>query len=355
MGRRALLAGGGSGGHVFPGLAVAEALERRGWQVSFAGTAQGMEARLALSQGLEFHSLPAKPLRGRNPIQGLGALATLARSTVSAVGLIRRLGADVVIATGGYVCVSAGLAARLCRLPLILVEPNAEPGLANRLLGRFASSAAVAWQRTADALPCSTELTGVPVRRSFFEVDRPALGAPWKILVLGGSQGAQSLNVEVPPVLHRLVRDGDRELEVVHQAGSGKEAATESAYMATDVKATVVPFIDNVAEAMADCHLVLSRAGAVTLAEICAAGRPSILFPLSLAGGHQGHNAAALHSAGAARVVDAMEIDPEKLRLVLLDVLDAQRLEAMSSSASQLARSDAAEAIASLVEAEVSR
>ena len=128
MAKRALLAGGGSGGHVFPGLAVAEELQRRGWSVSFAGTAQGIEARLALSRGLEFHSIPARPLRGRNPMQALGAIATLLRSSFQARGLIRRLGADAVVATGGYVCVAAGLGARLCRKPLVLVEPKASAG-----------------------------------------------------------------------------------------------------------------------------------------------------------------------------------------------------------------------------------
>ena len=318
--------------------------------MSFAGNAQGVEARLAVAHGLEFHSIPARPLRGRGLGERLLALWLVATSTLRSRRLIKSLGVDAVVATGGYVCVAAGLAARLCRLPLVLVEPNAVPGLANKLLGRFATAAAVAWESTIAALPCPAEVTGVPVRSRFFTAAGRPFEPPWRILVLGGSQGAESLNLGLPPVFERLRRDGGPALSVLHQAGAGKETAAAAAWAATEVEAEVVTFIDDVAAAMADAHLGVSRAGAVTLAEICAAGRPSILAPLHLAGGHQADNARALERAGAARVLEPGQLDAEELRLLLLDVLDGPRLEAMAAAARSLAHPDAASRIVDIVE-----
>src|SRR5436309_9400673 len=166
----ALLAGGGTGGHVFPALAVAEELTRRGWRVSFAGLAGGLEERLTGERGVPFHPLPAKPFLGRGLTDRARSLAVLSGSTIAAARLVRRLGADVVLGTGGYVSAPAVLGARLARRPILLLEPNARAGVANRWLSRFASGAAVAFRETIRDLKCPCQVTGVPVRAAFFAV-----------------------------------------------------------------------------------------------------------------------------------------------------------------------------------------
>lgn len=355
--RHALLAGGGSGGHVFPALAVASELQRRGWEVSWAGNADGMEARLVARHGLELHPLAARPLVGQGVSGKLSALATLGGSAWRGRDLVRRLGACVVLGTGGYVSAPAVIGGRLAGRPVILLEPNADPGVANRMLSRFVSEAAVAYEATAGRLACRTVLTGVPVREEFFTVGEPPAG-DLRILVLGGSQGARQLNRVLPRALRRLAATGDslRGVSVLHQAGEKLLAEAEEAYATSDlaaigVGARVVPFVDDVAGEMAASHLLISRAGAITLAEICAAGRPSLLVPLSLAGAHQVYNAEAVAAAGAARVVREDEVDEERLAAALGDLLgDRQRLATMGRAARALARRDAAAAIADRVE-----
>jgi UDP-N-acetylglucosamine--N-acetylmuramyl-(pentapeptide) pyrophosphoryl-undecaprenol N-acetylglucosamine transferase len=339
---------------VFPALAVGAELERRGWRVSYTGTATGMEAGIAASRGLEFHPLEASALAGRSLFARAAAIAVLARSSVRARKLVRRLDARVVVATGGYACAAAAIGAFLARRPVVLVEPNAQAGLANRALSRIAAAAAVAWPQAAKALACPTRETGVPVRREFFSTPaEPPTAPPWRLLVLGGSQGATALNEAVPSALDRLRRDRGLAISVVHQAGRGKEKATLVAYAASGIDARVVSFLDDVPGEMAASHLVLSRAGAVTLAEICAAGRAAVLFPLALAAGHQLENAKALERAGAAAVVEG-PIAAEALAATLARLLDPMLVVGMGRAARTMARPRAAESIADLVEETVS-
>lgn len=365
----ALLSGGGSGGHVFPGLAIAEELTRRGWQVSWAGSAQGLESRLVSEREIPFHPLPARPVVGQGLAGKLRAAATLARSAWSARSLVRRLSARVVVGTGGYVSAPAVVGARLAARPAYLLEPNAEAGVANRLLSRLASEAAVAFDSTAPQLKCPSRTTGVPVRSAFFEQPEPwRAGPPWNLLVLGGSQGARQINELVPEALAKLPQDLG-EIVVCHQSGRGNEETTHDAYLAaghleaadaepeaetnatqTRVRFEAVPFLDDVAGAMARSHLVISRAGAITLAEICASGRPSLLVPLALAGGHQAGNARGMADAEAAEVLPAStDADGLSERLAAL-LADGAKLATMAGAAHRLGRSDAAAAIADRVE-----
>ncbi len=352
----ALLSGGGSGGHVFPGLAVAQELARRGWQVSWAGSPRGMEASLVSARSIPFYPLPARPVVGRGVLGKMRAVATLTRSAWRACSLVRSLAARVVVGTGGYASAPAVVGGRLAARPVLLVEPNAEPGVANRLLSRLASEAAVAWDETAPALRCPARTTGVPVRDEFFEVaaELPA-GPPWRLLVLGGSQGARQLNELLPAALHRAAAAGQK-LAVCHQTGEAHSGATRDAYRAAAqatgaaVEVEIVPFIDQVAAAMAASHLVISRAGAITLAEICAAGRPALLLPLALAGAHQAGNAARLAAAGAAQVLPAAADDAELARRLEEILGTRRRLDAMARASRGLGRRGAATAIADRVE-----
>jgi UDP-N-acetylglucosamine--N-acetylmuramyl-(pentapeptide) pyrophosphoryl-undecaprenol N-acetylglucosamine transferase len=341
---------------VFPALAVAEELLARGWQVSMVGAPSGMEERLAKERGLAFHGLPARPLLGRTPLARVAALATLSRSSLRAARLIRRLDAGVVLGTGGYVSAPAVLGARLARRPVLLLEPNAKAGVANRWLSRCANAAAVGFEAAARSLRCPAIVTGVPVRREFFEVPAaPASGAP-RLLVLGGSQGARQINLAVPQAL-ALVLPRVPGLTVLHQAGEKNVEETRTAYADAGLAAAlagpaplieIVPFVADVAAAMTPSHLLLSRAGAIAVAEICAAGRAALLAPLSLAEGHQRDNAFVLEQAGGAEVLGmASDLAPAALADRLSQLLmDRGRLSGMGRSARALARPDAAGAIA---------
>ncbi|MEA2694591.1 MAG: UDP-N-acetylglucosamine--N-acetylmuramyl-(pentapeptide) pyrophosphoryl-undecaprenol [Acidobacteriota bacterium] len=349
----ALLAGGGTGGHVFPALAVAEELGRRGWRVSFTGLAGGLEERLTGERGVPFYPLPARPFLGK----GLGArarsLTTLSGSGVAAARLIRRLGADVILGTGGYVSAPAVLGARLARRPILLLEPNARAGVANRWLSGFASGAAVAFRETIRDLKCPCQVTGVPVRAAFFAVPTalPPL-APLRLLVLGGSQGARQVNELVPAAVARLlgILGSGVALRVLHQAGAKNVEETRAAYASAGVAATeveVVPFLDDVAGAMASSHLLVSRAGAITVAEICAASRAALFLPLTIAQAHQVDNARLLADAGAAELLTGEAATPDALAERLGALLgDGPRLARMGRAARGLARPGAVAAIA---------
>lgn len=344
-----LLAGGGSGGHVFPALAVGEVLMRRGHQVSFAGRFESLEERLARESGLDFVALAAEPLLGRGPVAKLRALATLARSTMVARRVVRDRAIDGVLGTGGYGSAAAVLGGRWAGRPTAIVEPNATAGLANRWLSRVASGAAVAYDAAARDLACPCWTTGVPVREAFFAASPVRAEGKPRLLVLGGSQGSQRLNALLPAVLQRLFV-ALPELSVLHQCGPQHLESTLSAYREAEIETPrlrVVPFVDNAPATLAAVDLVVSRAGAITLAEICAAGRPSVLLPLAIASGHQEANAQWLAEAGAASVLADAELDGERLSDELIALLgDRDRLVSMGERARALARPGAAAAIA---------
>lgn len=356
---RVLLAGGGSGGHVFPALAVGEELGARGWSVHWAGRAGSMEEELVRAAGLPFHAIAARAVVGSGPLARLRALGTLAYSTARCRSLVRRLDPRVVVGTGGYVSVPVVLGARR---PSILLEPNARAGVANRFLARWARGAAVAHASAAADLRCPGHMTGVPVRRAFFEIAAAAPPPPLRVLVLGGSQGARQLNALLPAACARLAEGfgehGEIALEVLHQAGGGAVESARQAWAASlsakalRVTVEVTPFIDDVAGALAHAQVVVSRAGAITVAEICAAGRASILVPLDAAGAHQLDNARAVEAAGAAVLLAGGKASAERLAAVLAELAaEPERLAAMGRAARSLARPDAARAIADLVEA----
>jgi UDP-N-acetylglucosamine--N-acetylmuramyl-(pentapeptide) pyrophosphoryl-undecaprenol N-acetylglucosamine transferase len=349
-----LLAGGGTGGHVFPALAVGDELRARGWRVSFAGMAGGIEERLAGERGIPFHPLPARPLVGRGLVAKAGALATMAASGRAASRLLREIGANVVLGTGGYVSAPAVLGARWARRPVMLLEPNGKAGVANRWLSRWASGAAVGYAETAADLKCPSWVTGVPVRAAFFAMPAalPPLDPP-RLLVLGGSQGAQQINYAMPAAAKLLLAKLPA-LRILHQAGARNLEDAKAAYAREGIgspQVEVVPFLDDVAGAMAVSHLLVSRAGAITLAEICAAGRPSVLVPLSIAQGHQVDNARLLLAAGGAEMIRSDQFSAERLAEVVSGLLDGgARLAEMARSARSLARPRAVAEIADHLE-----
>lgn len=349
MVHRALLTGGGTGGHVYPALAIGQRLLERGWEVSFLGRPDGLEARVFGAHSYDFHGFSSQAVLGRGLMQRAGALATLAKSSVQARALLGRLASEIVVATGSYVSVPAAVAARSRGLPLLLVEPNARAGLANRWLSRVATIAATSHERTSKDLRCECQVTGVPVRQRFFDIGSPELHpGTWRILVLGGSQGALVLNLILPGALKAIAVDVGGAFEVLHQAGYGKAEVAEEAYREHGVKAEIVEFLEDVPAAMAQADLILSRAGAITLAEICAAGRPSLLFPLPGVAQHQLQNARQMRDAGAAEIVEDPVVGA--VASSLREILDRDRLAGMAKAAGSLARPRAVDDIADLVE-----
>jgi UDP-N-acetylglucosamine--N-acetylmuramyl-(pentapeptide) pyrophosphoryl-undecaprenol N-acetylglucosamine transferase len=352
--RHVLLAGGGSGGHVFPALAVGAELARRGWRVSFAGRPDGMERRLVEARGVAFVPLAARPLVGRGPVARARALATVTLSALRARRRLRELGVDVVVGTGGYASAPAALGASWARRPLLLIEPNASPGAANRWLSHLAAAAAVAWPEAGRALACPSFVAGVPVRSEFFAVPGLDAGARPRLLALGGSQGAERLNRLLPAAV-AVALGLAPELTVLHPCGEQHAEAARARWAESGVpeaRVEVVPFVADVARELARTTLVLSRAGAISLAELCAAGRPSLLVPLALADGHQRDNARRLAEAGAAVVLEEEGLTAELLGRRLGELArGGAALATMGARARTLALPSAAAAIADRIEA----
>lgn len=349
---RVLMAGGGTGGHVFPALAVAQVLVGRGCEVSWVGREQGMERQLVESAGIPFHALPARPWLGKGLIAKLRALIVLALSAFRARRLISGAKIDVTVGTGGYVSGPAILGGFLARRPVLLLEPNAQAGMANRFLSRFSTAACTGYEETGAQLSCRAYWTGTPVRREFFESAATAEGLPG-MLIVGGSQGAQQINRLLPAVVENLAA-GSAPLRVVHQCGASHLAAVEADYAArrlAGVEVEVVPFIEDMAAAMHSAAIIVSRAGALTLAEITAAGRPSVLIPLAAAAGHQRANAEQLSAAGAAVLIGSDEATEDVVSGHLATLLANEELRgSMAEAARRLSRHDAAERIADLVD-----
>jgi UDP-N-acetylglucosamine--N-acetylmuramyl-(pentapeptide) pyrophosphoryl-undecaprenol N-acetylglucosamine transferase len=310
-----------------------------------------MEKALVERAGVAYTALPAAPLVGQGLSGKLKALTTLFASALRGRRMVRRLGADVVVGTGGYVSAPAILGARLAGIPSLLLEPNARAGAANRLLSRWASMAAVAGADAEPDFACRVETTGTPVRSAFFLQGERRVDS--QLLVVGGSQGARQINELMPPVVERLAARLPG-LRVRHQTGVDHLDAVRTDYAARDLKAaevSVVAFLEDMPGALGGSDLVVSRAGAITLAEICAAGRASVLLPLRQAAAHQLDNARALEAAGGALVLAAEQASVDGMAEALSGLFgDRERLAAMGSAARALAVVDAAERIADLVD-----
>jgi UDP-N-acetylglucosamine--N-acetylmuramyl-(pentapeptide) pyrophosphoryl-undecaprenol N-acetylglucosamine transferase len=317
-----LIAGGGTGGHVFPAVAVAEAVQAIAEvDVVFCGTPRGVEARVVPARGWRLELLDVEPMKGGGPARAIRGALVAARATARALGIVRAIRPRVVLSVGGYAAGPVSLAAAVLGVPLAVLEPNNIVGLANRLLAPFARRAYVAWDETAARFrPATRRTLGVPLRAGFAPKPYAARGTR-RVLVLGGSQGAAALNERVPEVAARLGHLPG--LEILHQAGRDRDAAVRAAYDRERIEhVTVVPFIDDVARALAEADLVLARSGASTIAEITAVGRAAILVPYPhAADDHQARNAEALAKAGGAVCVrqeaaDAVRLSREVERLL---------------------------------------
>jgi UDP-N-acetylglucosamine--N-acetylmuramyl-(pentapeptide) pyrophosphoryl-undecaprenol N-acetylglucosamine transferase len=341
-----VIAGGGTGGHLYPGIAVARELRRQrpDAQVSFAGTSRGLEARVVPREGFELDVIRSAGLKGKSLRARLRGAALLVPSALDAWRVLSRRSPDVVLGVGGYSSGPVVLLAALRGIPTMVIEQNAVPGLTNRWLARVVRAAAVTYDETRRFFGTRGFVAGNPVRSEFFTAVRTSRpGAGPRVLILGGSQGAHVVNVAVVAAAAELARRCPG-LELVHQTGERDLAAVREGYARAGVAARTEPFLDPVVREVIDADLVICRAGATTLAELAAAGRPAVLVPFGAAtDDHQRRNARVLADAGAAVIVDERELTGARLADVVSALAgDRGRLDAMSAAMRRLARPDAA-------------
>lgn len=346
-----LLAGGGTGGHVFPMIAVADALRARAnVRVVYVGTARGIETRVVPAHGDELELLDVAPIKGKGLLFALRGMGKAALVLPRARALVNRLKAKAVLSVGGYAAGPVALAARSAGVPVAILEPNGVLGLTNRWLRPFAKRAYVAFPEIERELDISKVVrTGVPLRRAFTPTPYVPELSRFRVLVLGGSQGAAALNEVVPAALASAVTQIP-ELEVVHQCGRDKDEKLRARYdeLGLSARAKVVPFIDDVATELAAADVVIGRAGASSLAELCAIGRASILIPFPFAADdHQRKNAESLASAGASICIVQKEATKERIADSLVSLSrDPLRLLSMADAARARGVPDAADRVA---------
>jgi UDP-N-acetylglucosamine--N-acetylmuramyl-(pentapeptide) pyrophosphoryl-undecaprenol N-acetylglucosamine transferase len=342
-----LFAGGGTGGHVFPMIAVADAVRSLspGVRLVFVGTARGIETKVVPERGYALELVEVVPLRGGGIAGAARGAVRAARAIPEARALVRRLDPRAVFSIGGYAAGPVAVAARTLGIPLALMEPNSAIGLANRLVAPLVQRAYTAFPESEKHFAKGTVLkTGVPIRSGF--TPRSYLpAAPLRVLVIGGSQGAESLNQTVPRALARARAN----ISVVHQCGAGRDATVRALYdeLGAGTRARVLPFIDDMPAALAGADLVIGRAGASAVAEICAVGRPSVLVPYPYAGDHQRFNAVSVEAAGAATCILAKDATVERLVAEIERLAgDEALLPRMAEAARALGRPEAAQVIA---------
>jgi UDP-N-acetylglucosamine--N-acetylmuramyl-(pentapeptide) pyrophosphoryl-undecaprenol N-acetylglucosamine transferase len=339
----------GTGGHIMPGLAVAREVRSRGWTVSWLGTSHGMENRLVPPAGIEMDTIAFSGLRGKGLLHTATGGLRLLKAFWDCLRILRRRGADVVLGMGGYVCFPGGLMASLLSKPLMLVNADAALLLSNKSLLPVADRVAFGFDGPAVKGVKAGVVTGNPVRAEIEALPEPSerfagRSGALRLLVVGGSLGAQVLNRTVPQAL-ALMEAGARPW-VVHQTGAAQADEVRAAYTAAGVQADVRPFIDDMATELGECDLVLCRAGAVTVSELCAAGVASVLVPLVVSTtSHQRDNAQWLAGQGAVVHVPQSELTPQALAQ-RLQALDRETLLDMARRARSLARPQAAARVA---------
>lgn len=348
-----LIAGGGTGGHVFPALAIAREWLARGKEreVVLVGTERGMEMKLVPQAGLPLETLRVAGLKGKAGATFLKNLAMLAPAMWDARRVLRKHKPIAAFGVGGYAAGPMLLATWLGRVPNIIFEPNAEPGLTNKLLACISKRIATGYEISAQAWGRKAIVTGCPVRAEFFSSLPRKPENPLRLLITGGSQGALPINRVFVDAMDRLAARKS-ELSIVHQTGERDYDAVRTAYARREILAEVVPFLTNMPERFAWADVIVCRAGAITAAEVAAAGRAAIFIPFGRAtDSHQLRNAQEMAHAGAGRLITEPELSAEKLTTEVFSLLDhPQEVEKLSSNARALARPDATRRIVNLIE-----
>ena len=351
--RHLVIMAAGTGGHIFPGIAVAREVQRRGWSVSWLGTVSGMENRLVPPTGITLDTIGFAGLRGKGALGALTGGVRLLKAFWECLRILRRRAPAAVLGMGGYGCCPGGLMASLLGKPLVLVNADASLLLSTRSLLPVADAVAFGFDGDAAAKIKQAIVTGNPVRAEVEAVPAPEArfagrSGPLKLLVVGGSLGAKVLNETVPAAVAKL--PPPERPQIVHQSGMAHLDAVRAAYAQADVAAEVVPFIDDMPERLAACDVIVCRAGAITISELCAAGVASVLVPLLVSTtSHQRDNAEYMARNGAARHLPQAELNAQSLARLLAG-LDRDALRGMAERARSLARPQAAARVSDLIE-----
>lgn len=345
-----LVAGGGTGGHIFPGIAIARELMERvaRCEVLFVGTQRGLESRIVPAEGFRLLTIRSAGITGKRVLKRLKGLALIPISMIQSVALMARTRPSLVIGVGGYSSGPVLAAAVLWRVPTMIHEQNYLPGVTNRWLAPFVSRVVVAFPETARMLGGRGEALGNPVRKEFGLLGpRPAESPVTSILVFGGSQGARVINRAICDALPALSAMKGK-LKVTHQTGEADLRTVTAAYRASGIDADVRPFISGMSKAFDDADLIVGRSGATTVAELTAAGRPAVLIPFAAAAhDHQTHNARKLSDAGAAVLMAEKDLSGASLSRVILELAaDRKRLARMAEASRALGKPEAAGRIA---------
>jgi UDP-N-acetylglucosamine--N-acetylmuramyl-(pentapeptide) pyrophosphoryl-undecaprenol N-acetylglucosamine transferase len=352
-----LVAGGGTGGHVFPALAVAQEWLRHGRALGevreavFVGTERGLENKLVPPTGIPLEHIRSAGLKGMGGMKLIRHLAMLGPAYMDSRAILRRHNFDVAFGLGGYAAGPILLAAAMRGIPVVIFEPNAQPGLTNRILAKFATRVAVGYEETARRLGKKAVVTGTPVRPEFKFVPPRTLQPPYRVLITGGSQGARPINRAVKEALP-LLKERMNDLLIVHQTGEREYEDVRAAYLEREFTAQVKPFLTDMPERFAWADVVISRAGQTTIAEIAAVGRAAIFIPFAgAADNHQFRNAKALEKAGAARVLPESELNGARLAQEIISLLSKpDEIAGLAAKARQFAAPRATQEIVKLIE-----
>lgn len=352
---KVLIAAGGTGGHIYPGIAVANEIMRRdaGSEVRFVGTARGLETKLVPDAGYKLELIESAGIKNVGLAGTLKGLLLIPKSFFAARSLIKDFQPDAVIGAGGYVTGAVLLAASFLKIPTLVMESNALPGFTNRQLARFVDKAAVTFEEAAKFFPGKAVVTGNPVRREFFDIPAKARdNERFCLLTFGGSQGARAINQALTAALPFLETAKNR-LKITHQTGElDFETVKEGYEKAGWSEANVTKYIKDMNRHFAENDLIISRAGATTCAELAAAGKAAIMIPLpTAADDHQRKNAEAMQTAGAARMILQKDLNGEILAAEIKSLIDApERITEMEKAAKNLVKGDAAATMVNLIE-----
>lgn len=348
-----IIAGGGTGGHIYPGVAIAQEFRRRNPNcgIVFIGTARGLETKIVPREGFKLELIEVAALKGVNAAKRIKSLLLLPKSFFAVRSLIRQYQPDVVIGVGGYSSGPMLLVASLLGIPTMVAESNALPGFTNRVLARFVKAAAVSFEEAKSFFRGKAEITGNPVRAEFFGIPAKTPGDVIQLLITGGSQGARAINEAMIAAIPLLEPHKDR-LSITHQTGELDFEKVKAAYAKSLLHVEAKPFLEKIVDEFAKADLVISRAGATTVAELAAAGRPALMIPFPWAADdHQRKNAEAVERAGAGRMILQSELSGERLASELLVLIsDAERLAAMSTASKKLGHPDAAARVVDIAE-----
>lgn len=354
MNRHLVIMAAGTGGHIMPGLAVAQEMQRRGWTVSWLGTTHGMENTLVPPSNIPMDRIRFSGMRGKGLWHTLVGSVRFLGALINCVHILRRRAADAVLGMGGYVCLPGGLMAGLLGKPLMLMNADAALLLSNKFLLSVADRVGFGFASQAVSAIKHAVVTGNPVRLEIASIAAPAFrfnarSGPLRMLIVGGSLGAKALNDVVPAALANMP-EANRPI-VVHQTGRANYQAVQAAYQNAHVIADVRPFIDDMATELAQCDLIICRAGAITVSELCAAGVASVLVPLVVSTtSHQRDNAQWMAAQGAAIHIPQKEFSSERL-VSLLQTTDRSALQQLAQQARSLALPEATVAVANEIEA----